>query len=56
MKHITHVLEKKGDGTQIVKNFFLYENEGNVMASAQSHFTKEEKKSAKLNHKLNKEN
>ena len=54
MKLITYHLEQKRDGTNIVKNFFLYPNEGNIMAKAQSYFTKHEKKVAKLNYKANK--
>jgi hypothetical protein len=53
MEIITHVLEQKGDGTKIVKTFFLYPNDGNLMAKAHSHFTRHERKIAKLNHKHN---
>lgn len=56
MEFITQILERKSDGTNIVKNFFLYPNEGNIMAKTHSYFTKQERKIAKLNHKLNKEN
>ena len=52
MQTITHILEEKRDGTKLVKNFFLYPNEGNVLAKAQSYFSKSEKKEAKLNHNL----
>lgn len=52
MEHIMHILEEKRDGTKIVKNFFVHESQGNILANAQSHFTKDEKKEAKLNHKL----
>jgi hypothetical protein len=51
MEVITHVLEDKGNGTKIVKNFFLYPNEGNIMAKAHLYFTKDQKKTAKLNYK-----
>ena len=54
MEIITHVLEDKGNGTMIVKNFFLYPNQGNIMAKAHSYFTKHERKVAKLNYKANK--
>ena len=54
MEVITHVLEEKGDGKRIVKNFFLYPNQGNIMAKAHSYFTKQERKIAKLNYKANK--
>ena len=52
MKHIMYVLEEKRDKTKIVKNFFLYENQGNILKKAQSYFTRDEKKQAKLNNKL----
>ena len=55
MEKITHILEEKRDGTKIVKNFFLYPNEGNIMAKAHSYFTKHERKIAKLNYKYNTE-
>lgn len=54
MKTITHVLEQRRDGTSIVKNFFLYPDEGNIMARAHAYFSKHEKKVAKLNYKSNK--
>ena len=53
MEIITHVLEEKRNGEKLVKNFFLYENEGNILARAQSYFSKHEKKVAKLNYKSN---
>lgn len=31
--------------------FFIHPNKENVLKNAQSHFTKEQKKTAKLNHK-----
>ena len=52
MQTITHILEEKRDGSKLVKNFFLYPNEGNILAKAQSYFTKSEKKEAKLNHRI----
>jgi len=51
MEIITHVLEEKRNGEKLVKNFFLYENEGNILSRANSYFIKHEKKIAKLNHK-----
>lgn len=56
MQTITYNLEQKRDGTNIVKNFFLYPSEGNIMAKAHSYFTRHERKIAKLNHKYNSEN
>jgi len=52
MQTITHILEEKRDGSKLVKNFFLYPNEGNILAKAQSYFSKSEKKEAKLNHRI----
>lgn len=52
MQTITHILEEKRDGTKLVKNFFLYPNEGSILKRAQSYFSKSEKKEAKLNHNL----
>ena len=52
MQTITHVLEEKRDGTKLVKNFFLYPNEGSILKRAQSYFTASEKKEAKLNHRI----
>lgn len=56
MQKITHVLEEKGNGVQIIKNFFLYDSEGNILQQAQSFFTKKEKKEAKSLYKFNVEN
>lgn len=52
MQTITHVLEEKRDGTKLVKNFFLYPNEGSILKRAQSYFTASEKKQSRLNDKL----
>ena len=52
MQSITYNLEQKRDGTNIVKNFFLYPNEGNIMAKAHAYFSKHERKAAKLTYKL----
>ena len=52
MQKITHILEEKRDGIKVVRNFFLYPNEGSILKRAQSYFTKSEKKEAKLNHRL----
>lgn len=54
MTTITYILEQKRDGTNIVKNFFLYPNEGNIMAKAHAYFSKHERKVTKLKHKANK--
>ena len=48
---VTHLLETKKDGTRIVKNFFFNDDKTNYLVKAQSYFTKDEKKQAKLNFK-----
>jgi len=48
---VTHVIETKKDGSKIVRNFFFNEDKTNYLVKAQSYFTKDEKKQAKLNHK-----
>ena len=47
---VTHLLETKKDGTRIVKNFFFNDDKTNYLVKAQSYFTKDEKKQAKLNY------
>lgn len=54
MQTITYVLGQRRDGTNIIKNFFLYPNEVNLMKKAHSHFTKHERKISKLTYKSNK--
>ena len=48
---VSHLIETKKDGSKIVRNFFFNEDKTNWMVKAQSYFTKDEKKQAKLNHK-----
>jgi len=50
---VTHELERKKDGTRIVRNFFFNTDKTNYLTKAQSYFSKDEKKQAKLNHKNN---
>ncbi len=50
---VTHEIERKKDGTKIVRNFFFNNDKTNYLVKAHSYFTKDEKKQAKLNHKLN---
>ena len=52
-KLVTHEIEKRRDGSKVVRNFFFNEDKTNYMALAHSHFTKHERKVAKLNHKNN---
>lgn len=49
---VTHVIETKKDGSKIVRNFFFNSDKTNYLVKAQSYFTKDEKKQAKLTHKL----
>ena len=48
---ITHEIETKKNGNAIVRNFFFNNDKTNWLVKAQSYFTKDEKKQAKLNHK-----
>lgn len=50
-KLVTHEIERRRDGSRIVRNFFFNEDKTNYMTLAHSYFTKHEKKVAKLNHK-----
>lgn len=49
---VTHEIGRKKDGTRIVKNFFFNDDKTNYLLKAQSYFTKEEKRQAKINFKL----
>lgn len=51
---VTHEIERKKDGSRIVRNFFFNNDKTNWLTKAQSYFTKHEKKIAKLNWKNNK--
>jgi hypothetical protein len=51
---VSHEVDKKADGTRIVRNFFFNNDKTNWLVKAQSYFTKHEKKVAKLNNKYNK--
>jgi hypothetical protein len=50
---VSHLLETKKDGSKIVRNFFFNEDKTNYLVKAQSYFTKDEKKQARLNYKKN---
>jgi hypothetical protein len=50
---ITHQIESKKNGTKIVRNFFFNKDKTNYMVLANSYFTKDEKKQAKLNYEFN---
>ena len=48
---VTHVIGRRTDGINLVRNFFYNNDKTNYMALAHSYFSKEEKKVAKLNYK-----
>ena len=48
---VTHEIERKRDGSKIVRNYFFNSDKTNWLVKAQSYFSKHEKKVAKLNHK-----
>ena len=50
---VTHELERRRDGSRLVRNFFFNNDKTNYLAKAHSYFTKDEKKQANLNHKIN---
>jgi len=50
---VTHEIERKKDGSRIVRNFFFNSDKTNYLVKAQSYFTKDEKKQAKLSWKQN---
>jgi len=50
---VTHEIDRKKDGTKIVRNFFFNTDKTKYPQKAHSYFTKDEKKQAKLNHKQN---
>ena len=50
---VQHIIETKRDNTKIVRNFFFNKDKTNWLVKAQSYFTKDEKKQAKLNYKKN---
>lgn len=55
MRELQHVVDTKtvnGKLVNIVRNFFVYENEGNIMAKAHKYFSKDDKKLAKARHRL----
>ena len=50
-KLVSHEIERKADGTKIVRNYFINDDNTNYLTQAQSYYSKEEKKIAKANHK-----
>lgn len=54
MRTITHEIGTKtldGKKIPIVRNYFLHEDDTNYLTKAQSYFTKDQKKQAKLQHR-----
>ena len=59
MKEVQHVVDTRtvnGKLVNIVRNFFIYEQEENLMAKAHKYFSKDDKKLAKARHKLSLQN
>lgn len=50
---VTREVDRKSDGTIIHRHYFFNEDKTNYLTKAQSYFTKEQKKQAKLEYKLN---
>ena len=55
MRLVTEEIGRNREGIRLVRNYFMYDDKTNYLVKAQSYFTKDEKKIAKLNYKqLNK--
>lgn len=48
---VTHVVGQRANGTKIIRNFFFNSDKTNHLLQAQSHFSKHQKKVAKLVYK-----
>ncbi len=48
----TREIGRRTNGTMIVRNYFINNDNTNYLIKAQSYFTKDEKRIAKLNYKL----
>ena len=53
-KLISHEIDVLRNGMRVFKNYFLNPKSENNMQKAHSYFAKDERKKAKMNHKLNK--
>lgn len=53
MRTVTHDVGTRPDGIRIVRNYFIHDDNTNYLVQAHSYFTKQERKEARLNHKLN---
>ena len=49
----TREIGRRTNGTLIVRNFFINDDDTNYLTKAHSYFTKSKRKEAKLNYKLN---
>tara|TARA_B110000908_G_C10030812_1_gene347307 strand:+ start:245 stop:412 length:168 start_codon:yes stop_codon:yes gene_type:complete len=49
----TTEISRRSDGTKVVRHLLINDDKTNYLVKAQSYFSKEEKRAAKLNHKLN---
>jgi hypothetical protein len=54
VKHVVGTTVIDGRPYEIVRNYFINDDKKNYLKQAQSYFTKDEKKIAKANYKLNK--
>ena len=52
MRKITEEVGKTVDGIRLVRNYFMYDDKTNYMLKAQSYYTKDERKAAKVAYKL----
>jgi hypothetical protein len=52
MRKITEEVGKTVDGIRLVRNYFMYDDKTNYMLKAQSYYTKDEIKAAKVAYKL----
>ncbi len=51
MRLITEEVGRNREGIRLVRNYFMYDDKTNYLVKAQSYYTREEKKLAKLNYK-----
>lgn len=49
---LTREIGRRTNGTMIVRNYFINDDNTNYLIKAQSYFTKDEKKKAKYTYKL----
>lgn len=54
MRIVSHEVGKSIEGKPMYRHQLIYDDNTNYLVKAQSYFTKEQKKIAKLNYRLNK--